>query len=148
MTTQKKAFAGDLLLLQDRMNRVFEESLRESGISRDPGQWVPHVDMFEDDASVVIKAELPGVKRDDISLDISDGVISISGKKPLEHEEIAENFHVVERQYGFFKRSLPLPGTVDLNSVEASYHSGVLEITLTKPTDSRSRRITIIRECD
>lgn len=148
MTTQKKAFAGDLLLLQDRMNRVFEESLRESGISRDPGQWVPHVDMFEDDASVVIKAELPGVKRDDISLDISDGVISISGKKPLEHEEIAENFHVVERQYGFFKRSLPLPGTVDLNSAEAGYHSGVLEITLTKPADSRSRRITIIRECD
>jgi HSP20 family protein len=148
MTTYKKPFAGDLLLLQDRMNRVFEESLRESGISRDPGQWVPHVDMFEDDASLVLKAELPGVKREDIVLDITDGVLTISGKKPLEHEEMAENFHVVERQYGFFKRSFPVPGVVDLSSVEASYHSGVLEIILPKPSFSSSRRIPIIKECD
>jgi len=148
MSIRKKALAADLLLLQDRMNRVFEDSLRESGVPRDPGHWIPHVDMFEDDVSLVFKAELPGVKRQDIVLDIADGILTISGKKPLEHEEMAESFHVVERQYGSFKRSFPLPGGADIGSVEASYRSGVLEIILPKSSDSRARRIPIIKESD
>ena len=148
MTTHKKALAGDLLLLQDRMNRIFEESLRETGISRNPGQWMPHVDMFEDDASLIFKAELPGVRREDIGLDITDGILTISGKKPFEHEETAESFHVIERQYGFFKRSFTLPGSVDVNSIEAAYHAGVLEVVLPKPTDTSSRKIPIIRQGD
>ena len=146
MPIQKKAIAGDLLLLQDRMNRVFEESLRDSGITRRPGQWIPHVDIFEDDATLTINAELPGVRRDDIAIDISDGVLTISGKRHFEHEEAAESFHVVERQYGAFRRSFTLPETADLEGVEASYHSGVLEIVLPKFAAAGSRKIPIIKE--
>jgi HSP20 family protein len=148
MTTHKKSLAGDLLLLQDRMNRVFEESLRETGISRNPGQWIPYVDMFEDDVSLILKIELPGVRREDIGLDITEGILTISGKKPFEHEETAESFHIMERQYGFFKRSFTLPGSVDVSSIEAGYHAGVLEVVLPKPTDTRSRKIPIIRQGD
>jgi HSP20 family protein len=148
MTTRKKALAGDLLLLQDRMNRVFEESLRETGILHSPGQWTPHVDMYEDDVSLILKVELPGVRRDDIGIDITDGILTISGKKPFEHEETSESFHVMERQYGFFKRSFTLPGTVDINSIEAGYHTGVLEVVLPKPIDTRSRKIPIVKEGD
>jgi HSP20 family protein len=148
MTTHNKVLAGDLLLLQDRMNRVFEESLRETGISRNPGQWMPYVDMFEDDVSLILKVELPGVRREDIGLDISEGILTISGKKPFEHEETSENFHVMERQYGVFNRSFNLPGSVDVESIEAGYHAGVLELVLPKPTDTRSRKIPIIRQGD
>ncbi|MGD0210069.1 MAG: Hsp20/alpha crystallin family protein [Desulfomonilia bacterium] len=145
----KKAPTGeDLLTLQERMNRVFEENLRDTGISRSPGQWIPYVDIFEDDVSLTLKAELPGVRREDITLDITDGVLTISGRKPFEHEETAENFHAIERQYGFFKRSFTLPEVVELDSVEASYHAGVLQVVLPKPTVSASRKIPIIREGD
>ena len=145
----KKAPTGeDLLMLQERMNRIFEENLRDTGISRSPGQWIPYVDIFEDDVSLTLKAELPGVRREDITLDITDGVLTISGRKPFEHEETAENFHAIERQYGFFKRSFTLPEVVELDSVEASYHAGVLQVVLPKPTVSASRKIPIIREGD
>ncbi|HPE46485.1 MAG TPA: Hsp20/alpha crystallin family protein, partial [Deltaproteobacteria bacterium] len=72
MAIRKRSPEGDLLLLQDRMNRVFEESLRDSGLSRNHGQFVPYVDIFEDDTSLTMKIELPGVRRDDIALDITD----------------------------------------------------------------------------
>ncbi|MGD0820482.1 MAG: Hsp20/alpha crystallin family protein [Desulfomonilia bacterium] len=145
----KKAPTGeDLLMLQERMNRIFEENLRDTGISRSPGQWIPYVDIFEDDVSLTLKAELPGVRREDITLDITDGVLTISGRKPFEHEETAESFHAIERQYGFFKRSFTLPEVVELDSVEASYHAGVLQVVLPKPMVSASRKIPIIREGD
>lgn len=133
-------------MLQDRMNRVFEESIRDSVLSRNPGQFVPHVDIYEDDASLTIKIELPGVRRDDIALDITDGILTISGRKPFEHEDAAESFHVVERQYGLFRRSFNLTVDLDLEGVEANYHAGVLEVTLPKTTVAGSRRIPIIRE--
>jgi HSP20 family protein len=148
MAIHKKSPTADLLLLQDRINRVFEESLRDSGTSRNPGQWIPSVDIFEDDVSLTIKAELPGVRREDVMLDITDGVLTLSGKKHFEHEDAAENFHVIERQYGPFKRSFTLPDLVDLDTVEASYHAGVLEIVLPKPINSKSKKIPIIKEGD
>jgi HSP20 family protein len=148
MTLSKKTSSADLLLLQDRLNRVFEESLKDTGMSRGPGQWIPYVDIFEDDVSLTIKAELPGVRREDITIDITEGVLTISGKKQFEHEDAAESFHAVERQYGFFKRSFNLSDAVDIDSIEATYHSGVLEIVLAKPLHSKSKKIPIIKEGD
>jgi len=146
MAIRKRSPEGDLLLLQDRMNRVFEESLRDSGLSRNHGQFVPYVDIFEDDTSLTMKIELPGVRRDDIALDITDGFLTISGRKPFEHEGAAENFHVVERQYGFFRRSFNLTADLDLEGIEANYHAGVLEVVLPKTAVGGSRKVPIIRE--
>jgi HSP20 family protein len=146
MAIQKISPGGDLMFLQDRMNRVFEESLKDSGLNRSPGQFVPHVDIYEDDACLTIKVELPGVRREEVSLDISDGVLTISGNKPFEHEDAAESFHVIERQYGRFKRSFNLPEGFDLNHVRANFHAGVLEVVLPKAVRAKARKIPIIQE--
>jgi HSP20 family protein len=141
MAIQKISPGGDLMFLQDRMNRVFEESLKDSGLNRSPGQFVPHVDIYEDDACLTIKVELPGVRREEVSLDISDGVLTISG-----NEDAAESFHVIERQYGRFKRSFNLPEGFDLNHVRANFHAGVLEVVLPKAVRAKARKIPIIQE--
>lgn len=146
MASRRSSTEGDLLFLQDRMNRVFEESLKDGGLSRKPGQFVPHVDIYEDDASLTVKIELPGVRRDEIALDITDGVLTISGRKPFEHKAGAESFHVVERQYGLFRRAFNLPEGLNIDGIEASYHAGVLEVVLPKAAVTGSRRIPIIRE--
>jgi HSP20 family protein len=145
VTVQKRVPFRDILSLQDRMSRVFEESLRESSLPGHPDQWMPHVDIFEDDVCVTLKAELPGVKREDIMLDVSDGVLTLSGKKVFERDNSAESFHMMERRYGFFKRSFTLSEAVDIERIEAKYHEGVLEVVLPKPLGSPAKRIPIIR---
>jgi HSP20 family protein len=143
MAHQRRHPLRDILDLQDRMNRVFEESLRDTGLSRLPGSCNPPVDMFEDDEAMYIRAELPGVKREDIILDFSDGVITITGKKPFAHDSQNESYHMIERQYGSFRRSFSLAYPVDVNAVNARFESGVLEISLPKIRDKNTRRIPI-----
>ena len=143
MAYQRRHPLRDILDLQDRMNRVFEESLRDSGLSRLPGQCVPPVDVFEDDEVMYIRAELPGVKREDIILDFSEGVITISGNKPFAQDRQNENYHMIERQYGSFRRSFSISYPVDVGAVQARFESGVLEISLPKVRDKSARRIPI-----
>ncbi|HPC47381.1 MAG TPA: Hsp20/alpha crystallin family protein [Deltaproteobacteria bacterium] len=147
MALPTRSLRGDLLFLKERMNRAFEESVHDSGLVSATLRWVPCVDIYEDDASLVIKVELPGVKREDISLDITDYVLSISGVKPSSHVEGAETFHVVERQYGHFRRTFNLPEDIDLERVEASYNAGVLEVVMPRTRARQSRRIPIMGEC-
>jgi len=125
------------------MNRVFEESLRDTGLSRLPGHCNPPVDVFEDDEVMYLRAELPGVKREDIILDFSDGVITITGKKPFTHDNQTDSYHMIERQYGTFRRSFSISYPVDMNAVHAKMENGVLEISFPKIVDKSTRRIPI-----
>jgi len=125
------------------MNRVFEESLRDTGLSGLPGHCNPPVDVFEDDEVMYIRAELPGVRREDINLDFSEGVITISGRKPFAHDNQNESYHMIERQYGSFTRSFSISHPVDISAVHARFESGVLEISLPKIRDNSTRRIPI-----
>jgi len=143
MAYQRRHPLRDILDLQDRMNRVFEESLRDPGLSQLPGHCNPPVDVFEDDELMYIRAELPGVKREDIILDFSDGVITITGKKPFAHDNQNESYHMIERQYGSFRRSFSISHPVDTNAVQARLQDGVLEISFPKLRDKRTRRIPI-----
>jgi HSP20 family protein len=143
MAYQRRHPLRDILDLQDRMNRVFEESMRDTGLSRLPGHCNPPVDVFEDDEILYIRAELPGVKREEIILDFSDGVITISGNKPFAPDRQNENYHMIERQYGSFRRSFSVSSPVDASSVRARFESGVLEIALPKIRDKSNRRIPI-----
>jgi HSP20 family protein len=143
MAYQRRHPLRDILDLQDRMNRVFEESLRDTGLSRLPGHCNPPVDVFEDDEVIYIRAELPGVKREDIILDFSDGVITITGKKPFTHDNQTDSYHMIERQYGSFRRSFSVPHPVDTNAVHARMENGVLEISFPKSRDMSTRRIQI-----
>ncbi|HQI01487.1 MAG TPA: Hsp20/alpha crystallin family protein [Deltaproteobacteria bacterium] len=146
MTRQRRHLLRDIFDLQDRMNRVFEESLRDTGLSRMPGHCNPPIDVFEDDDALYIRAELPGVRREDIVLDFSEGVVTISGKKPYTHDNQNESYHMIERQYGSFRRSLSVSHLVDSKAVRARMEAGVLEIVLPKLHDGRVRRVPIIEK--
>ncbi|HPW68286.1 MAG: Hsp20/alpha crystallin family protein [Desulfomonilia bacterium] len=144
MGYQKRHPIRDILDLQDRMNRVFEESLRDPEHARLPGRWNPQVDVAEDDEALYIRAELPGVKREDISLDLSDGVLTISGNKPFAHENRSENYYMIERQYGTFRRTFNIPKAVDVHAIQARLEKGMLEIRVPKLNDIHGRKIPII----
>lgn len=144
MGYQRRHPIRDILDLQDRMNRVFEESMRDTGMSRQPGHCNPPVDVFEDDDALYIRAELPGVRREDIMIDYSDGVLTISGKKPFSHaNQQNESYYMIERQYGSFRRSFSLSHPVDGGTIQAKFEAGVLEIVFPKLQAAKSRRIPI-----
>jgi HSP20 family protein len=146
MGYQKRHPIRDILDLQDRMNRVFEESLRDSEHVRLPGQWNPQVDIAEDDEALYIRAELPGVKREDISLDLSDGELTISGSKPFTHDNRSENYYMIERQYGSFRRTFNIPKAVDVHAIQARLDKGMLEVRVPKLNDIGTRKIPIIEK--
>lgn len=146
MAYQRRHPLRDILDLQDRMNRVFEESLRDTGLSRMPGHCNPPVDVFEDNEALYIRVELPGVRREDIILDFSEGMITISGKKPYTHDNQNESYHMIERQYGSFRRTFSISHPVDSTAVHAQFEAGVLEIVLPKLKDARTRRVPIMEK--
>ncbi|RMG59702.1 MAG: Hsp20/alpha crystallin family protein [Deltaproteobacteria bacterium] len=136
----------DLALIQDRMNRLFEDTFarirsREDFLSR--GVWSPAVDIYETDESVVVKAELPGVNKDDISIEVKDGVLTLKGERKFEKEVKEENYHLMEREYGSFQRSFTLPATIDQDKVTANYKDGVLEVILPKKEEAKPKQIKI-----
>ena len=107
------------------------------------GSWAPTVDIFERGDDLVIRAELPGVERDDIDVRVEDNTLMLSGERKRESEFDEENAYRLERVYGKFLRSFRLPKTVDATRIEASYKNGVLEISLPKAEEARPRKIDI-----
>jgi HSP20 family protein len=93
---------------------------------------MPSLDVKETDQQIVVEAELPGLDEKDVSLTMQNGVLTIQGEKKIEFDEEKENYHVMERRYGSFQRSLRVPDTVDEGKVEARFDNGVLKVTLPK----------------
>jgi HSP20 family protein len=124
----------------DRLNRMFSEFYNESfGRS-----WVPPVDIYETDQhEVVLKAELPDVKREDINLTFENGVLTIKGERKFEQETTRENFQRLERRYGSFTRSFTLPNTVDASRINASFKDGVLTIRLPQREEAKPKQIAV-----
>lgn len=104
--------------------------------------WSPQVEMFEKDGNLVVRADLPGLDRNDIKVDVDDGVLTIAGERKGEHEEKREGYFHTERAYGTFQRSIALPRGVDASSCDATFENGVLEIKLTLPK-SNARTVQI-----
>jgi len=146
MSEERRHPLRDLFYLQDRIDRVFDETLKDSRVYKTPGQWVPYVDIFEDDDMLTIKVELPGVRKDDIILDIGRGLLTISGEKRFSHDKQSENYHMIERQFGYFKRSFNMPDFVDIEKVDAKFRTGILMVTLPKLNGSDARRILITKD--
>lgn len=103
----------------------------------------PAIDIYETDKEVIIKAEIPGVKKEDIELSLKDNTLYIKGEKKEEKEENTETVHRVERVYGSFERVILLPQNVKTQDVKAEYKDGVLEVRLPKKEESQSTKITI-----
>jgi HSP20 family protein len=135
---------GRLFSLRDELDRLFEGSLGElSRTSQLLGVWNPAVDLYEDKDNVIVKAELPGLKREDIEISLHDGELSISGeRKGGEKVENAEARRT-ERFVGRFQRTITLPASVKTDKVSAQYTDGVLTVTLPKAEEAKPRKIQI-----
>jgi HSP20 family protein len=138
----------DLVGLQDRMNRLFEESFR--GLNRGTeedwalgGAWAPPVDIYEKDGNIVLKAELPGIDPKDVDVRVENNVLTLRGQRKFDTELKRENFHRVERSYGTFTRSFTLPAVVDTEHIKAEYKDGVLMVTLPQHEEAKPKQISI-----
>jgi HSP20 family protein len=105
--------------------------------------WAPKVDFFEKDGNYHLTAEVPGMSKDDISVSIHEGLVTVSGKKESSKEEKENNYYMKETQYGSFSRSFRLPGEVDEEKVDATYKDGVLTVAMPKKEDSKSKKIEV-----
>ncbi len=126
--------------IRREFDRLFEELLpREEG----ERMFAPAVDVYETDQEVVVKAELPGVKKEDVEVVVRDNSLHIRGEKKEEKEEKTETYHRVERVYGRFERVIPLPTDVKVESAKAEFKDGVLEIRIPKAESSKEKKIEI-----
>jgi HSP20 family protein len=118
------------------INRMFDDML--SNQARQPRgrqsteitEWAPAIDVVTDDGNLVLTAELPGVKQEEINITLHEGVLTISGERKTEQEEERGGYYVRERRYGSFSRSLSVPEGVDESKIHARYENGVLEVTV------------------
>ena len=137
---------NELRSLQDEMNRLFSSSFTRGGSNEDQimrGAWNPHVDIFENKDQIVLEAELPGMKAEDVEISIENNVLTLHGERKFEKKNEGDNFHRVERSYGSFTRSFTLPPTVNSENATAEFENGVLRLTLAKREEAKPRRIEI-----
>jgi HSP20 family protein len=126
----------------DRLNRMFDAAFNGEPLAQ--GAWVPPVDISETaDHDIVVKAELPEMKRDDIKVSFENNVLTIEGERTLAAKDEAEKHHRVERGYGAFRRSFTMPSRVDASKVSADYKDGVLTVVLPPQEESRPRQIQV-----
>ena len=124
----------------ERLNRMFTDFYGEA-FSR---AWVPAVDIYETDAhEVVVKAELPDMKREDINLTFENGVLTLKGERKVQQEVKKESYQRIERRHGVFSRSFTLPNTVDAGKISASYKDGVLTIRLPQREEAKPKQIAV-----
>jgi HSP20 family protein len=146
MTLTKWDPFKDLVTLQDRMNRLFDESVRNVR----PGDealssaiWSPAVDIYETEDQVVVKAELPEVNQKEIDVQIENNTLTIRGERKFNKETKKENFHRIERAYGSFSRSFTLPSTIDQEAIHADYKDGILKISMPKREETKPKQIKV-----
>jgi HSP20 family protein len=131
--------------LQDRLNRAFSDAYGRSdeGLLTS-GSWVPSVDIYQSGAhEIVLKAEVPGLKRDEIAITVDNGTLTIKGEKKVSDEVKENQYHRVERQYGTFSRTFSLPQTIDGSRVSAEYQDGVLTVKLPMREEAKPRQIKV-----
>ncbi len=137
---------GNLSSLQDQMNRMFSDFFR-GGSGEEAGwglsTWSPPVDIYETEDALILTAELPGVSKDDVSIEVHNNTLTLRGQRKHEAEVKEEQYHRVERAYGTFQRAFVLPTMVDQEHVQATYKDGVLELRLPKSEAAKPRRIAI-----
>jgi len=133
----------DMMTLRQAMDRLFEDSfVRPAGFEASAAPGVA-MDMFENDSEVVFKAELPGVKPDEVDVSITEDVLTIKGEHKEEKEEKEANYFRKELRYGSFSRSVRLPASVNSNKAEAVFENGVLTLTLPKAEEVKPRQIKV-----
>ncbi|MCM8800599.1 MAG: Hsp20/alpha crystallin family protein [Candidatus Omnitrophica bacterium] len=134
----------ELLDLEKEFQRFFDTSLEllPERVSKE-GIWSPSLDVAEDKENIIIKADLPGVKQQDINISITGDILTLQGERKREEEVKDKSYHRIERFYGVFKRSFTLPPYADTTKVKATYKDGVLEIVIPKTEESKPKQIKV-----
>jgi HSP20 family protein len=136
---------GDVAVLQNRLNSIFNDFARpESGSEAlAAGNFIPAVDIYEDTHQLVLKLEVPGIRKEDLDIHVEGRTLTVRGERKFENEEKEENFHRIERSYGSFTRSFTLPNTVDVENVQATTADGVLTLSLPKKPEAKPKQIQV-----
>ena len=136
----------DVATLQDRINRIFNESF---GRSRDLDEevslydWSPPVDIYETGDGIVLKVELPGVNKDDVSVEVKDNVLTLKGERLLDPKIKDEHYYRKERSFGKFNRSFSLQETIKPDLIKASFKDGVLTVAIPRPEEEKPKQVTV-----
>ncbi len=139
------AFRG-LQSLQQDVNRMFDEFFRGDILANDSftnRDWNPAVDIIENSGTYVLKAEIPGMSKDDVKITLENNTLTIRGEKKNEFEKKEGNYYRVERSYGSFERSFAIPGNVKVSDIDAQYKDGVLTLTLPKMEEAKPKMIDV-----
>jgi HSP20 family protein len=146
MTLTQWEPSRDFLQLQDRINRVFSDAFGRGGDEglMSHGTWIPPVDIYQNGSDeLVLKAELPDMKQEDIEITVDNNTLTIKGEKKIANDVKDDQILRVERRYGTFTRSFSLPPTVDASKVEAEYKNGILTLKLPLREEAKPRQIPV-----
>ncbi len=136
----------DVAALQDRINRIFNESFDSSRELDDDGRiydWRPPVDIYETTEGFILKVELAGVEKDDVSVEVKDNVLTLKGERLLDPEVKDEQYYRKERSFGKFQRSFTLQESIKPEQVKAAFKNGVLTIVVPRPTAEKAKQVTV-----
>lgn len=137
--------ARELATLQSEMSRLMNHfwGSADAGGSQSTTAWLPALDVWESEDEIVLAVDLPGIREEDISIEVDDGVLTISGERSRTIDEKSDRYYRFERRFGQFSRSVTLPQGIDASGVKAEFDAGVLEVHLPKPEERRPTRIQI-----
>lgn len=133
----------DLMALQERMNKLFDETFSRGAHDVDAGAWSPLVDIIEQGDEIIIKVEIAEVDQRGIDIKVDGNALTIKGERTLEEGTKREDYLRLERPYGTFSRSFSLPTTVDLGKVKASHKDGILRVVLPKKEETKPKQIKV-----
>ncbi|MBW2220800.1 MAG: Hsp20/alpha crystallin family protein [Deltaproteobacteria bacterium] len=136
----------DMFSFRNRINHMFDDGfypINRDEVELSMGSWNPVVDVYDNDDSIVIKAELPGIDKEGIEIDVKDRVLTLKGERSSESEVKDDNYYRRERSFGKFERAFNLPADVEPDKIKADYKDGVLKIDIPKPEEKKPRQITI-----
>ncbi len=134
----------DFLSLQNEVGRVFEKTFGPGGEKGTKGfAWAPAIDAYETDTDVIVKADVPEVEADDIDITLSEDSLTLKGERKFTEEVDEDNYYRLERRYGTFQRSIPIPGAIKRDNISADYKDGVLTITIPKAEESRPKQVKV-----
>lgn len=145
MISMTRAPFKDLMAIQDRMNRLFDTSIRGEGMEEDSetSAWSPAVDIFETKDAIIVNVEAPGMKKGQFAVEVKDEVLTVRGERAFEKDVSREQYHRIERSYGRFRRSFLLGTAVQTEKITAVYRDGVLVINLPKVEEIKPKKIEI-----
>jgi HSP20 family protein len=138
--------AREMFSLQNKMNDFFNDFFFPLDAGETVGRswgWNPKVDIYEEADHIVLKAELPGVDKKDIEIDVKNGVLTLKGERSVENEVKEENYYRKERSFGRFERCFKLEGDVDADKIAADYKDGILKVSIPKPEEIKPKQITV-----